>query len=123
MPELPDLVIYVEALRARTVGATLLGIRVIGPSWLRTVEPRLAEAEDHRVRGVRRLGKRIVFELDGDLFVVLHLMVAGRLRWRAPRNESAAPRSRDSNLDPGSLSARRRGSARAGDTRACPGIP
>ena len=90
MPELPDLTIYVEALRRRVLGATLLGIRVFGPSWLRTVEPRLVEAEGRRVRGVRRLGKRIVFELDGDLFVVLHLMIAGRLRWRAPRKASAA---------------------------------
>jgi formamidopyrimidine-DNA glycosylase len=90
MPELPDITIYVEALRRRVLGATLLGIRVFGPSWLRTVEPRLVEAEGRRVRGVRRLGKRIVFELDGDLFVVLHLMIAGRLRWRAPRKASAA---------------------------------
>ena len=105
MPELPDLAIYVEALRARTVGATLLGIRVFGPSWLRTVEPRLVEAEGRRVRGVRRLGKRIVFELDGALFVVLHLMVAGRLLWRAPRNESAvtAPASRHPKTELGAL--------------------
>ena len=105
MPELPDITIYVEALRARVRGATLLGIRVFGPSWLRTVEPRLVEAEGRRVRGVRRLGKRIVFELDGDLFVVLHLMIAGRLRWRAPRKDStpAAPASRRPKNELGAL--------------------
>ena len=105
MPELPDITIYVEALRARTAGATLLGIRVFGPSWLRTVEPRLVEAEGRRVRGVRRLGKRIVFELDGDFFVVLHLMIAGRLRWRAPRKEptAAAPASRRPKHELGAL--------------------
>jgi formamidopyrimidine-DNA glycosylase len=105
MPELPDITIYVEALRARSVGATLLGIRVFGPSWLRTAEPRLLEAAGRRVRGVRRLGKRIVFELDGDLFVVLHLMVAGRLRWRAPPNDSAtaAPASRRPRNELGAL--------------------
>ena len=105
MPELPDITIYVEALRARVRGATLLGIRVFGPSWLRTVEPRLVEAEGRRVRGVRRLGKRIVFELDGDFFVVLHLMIAGRLRWRAPRKESAAaaPASRRPKDEVGAL--------------------
>jgi formamidopyrimidine-DNA glycosylase len=105
MPELPDITNYVEALRTRTVGATLLGIRVFGPSWLRTVEPRLVEAGGRRVRGVRRLGKRIVFELDGDLFVVLHLMIAGRLRWRAPRKEpaAAAPASRHPKSELGAL--------------------
>jgi len=104
MPELPDITIYVEALRARSVGATLLGIRVFGPSWLRTVEPRLLEAEGRRVRAVRRLGKRIVFELDGDLFVVLHLMIAGRLHWRAPRREPAeAPASRRPKNELGAL--------------------
>jgi len=105
MPELPDLTIYVEALRRRVLGATLLGIRVFGPSWLRTVEPRLVEAEGRSVRGVRRLGKRIVFELDGDLFVVLHLMIAGRLRWRAPGKASAAgaPASRRPKNELGAL--------------------
>ncbi|MCX5739980.1 MAG: formamidopyrimidine-DNA glycosylase [Proteobacteria bacterium] len=91
MPELPDITVYIDALRARVLGAALLGIRVFGPSWLRTVEPKLVEAEGCRVRELRRLGKRIVFELDGDLFVVLHLMVAGRLRWRAIRQQPESP--------------------------------
>ena len=91
MPELPDITIYLEALRARALGATLLEIRVFGPSWLRTVEPKLAEAEGRRVRGLRRIGKRIVFELDEELFLVLHLMVAGRLRWRAVATRAATP--------------------------------
>ncbi len=91
MPELPDIAIYLEALGARVLGATLLGIRVFGPSWLRTVEPKLAVTEGRRVRALRRIGKRIAFELDGDLFVVLHLMVAGRLRWRAIGKEPEPP--------------------------------
>ncbi len=91
MPELPDITIYIEALRARVCGATLHDIRVFGPSWLRTVEPKLTDATGHRVQELRRMGKRIVFELDGDLFVVLHLMVAGRLRWRATRTEAVSP--------------------------------
>lgn len=91
MPELPDITIYLEALHARALGATLLEIRVFGPSWLRTVEPERAEAEGRRVRGLRRIGKRIVFELEHDLFLVLHLMVAGRLRWRAIERRPATP--------------------------------
>ena len=90
MPELPDITIYLEALRARALGATLLEIRVYGPSWLRTVEPTRAEAEGRRVRGLRRIGKRIVFELEEELFLVLHLMVAGRLRWRGIAKPTAS---------------------------------
>ena len=93
MPELPDIELYVAALRARVTGATVLGVRVHGPSWLRTVEPPLAEAEGRSVRGIRRVGKRIVLELDGDLFLVLHLMIAGRLQWRAAGARSSAERA------------------------------
>ena len=82
MPELPDITVYLEALRARIVGRPLLRIRVAGPSWLRSVDPPLAAVEGRRVRGLRRLGKRIAIELDGELFVVLHLMIAGRLHWK-----------------------------------------
>jgi len=105
VPELPDITVYLEALGARVRGATLLGIRVFGPSWLRTVEPKLALAEGRRVRALRRIGKRIAFELDGDLFVVLHLMVAGRLRWRAIRSEteSASRAARRSKNELGAL--------------------
>jgi formamidopyrimidine-DNA glycosylase len=82
MPELPDVDLYVERLAARVVGTRLEGIRLSGVSLLRSVEPPLSEAAGRRVTGVRRLGKRIVVALEGDLFLVLHLMIAGRLRWR-----------------------------------------
>ncbi|HEY6865649.1 MAG TPA: DNA-formamidopyrimidine glycosylase family protein [Candidatus Eisenbacteria bacterium] len=83
MPELPDIVVYCESLTPRIVGATFTRARVVGPNLLRTVEPPLESAEGRTVRGVRRLGKRIVIALQGDLFLVLHLMIAGRLHWRA----------------------------------------
>ena len=95
MPELPDITVYIEALRARITGATLLGIRALGPAWLRTAVPPLSEAAGRRVVAVRRIGKRIVFALEGDLFVVLHLMIAGRLQWRAAGAKSKAGRSRN----------------------------
>ena len=85
MPELPDVVVYVERLASLTVGRELLGVRVASPFLLRTVDPTLTEASGKRVLGVRRLGKRIVLALEGGIFSVLHLMIAGRLRWRAPR--------------------------------------
>ena len=83
MPELPDVALYVEHLAARLADATLARARVTGPNLLRTAEPPLAVAEGRAVRGVRRLGKRIVLALDGDLFLVIHLMIAGRFHWRA----------------------------------------
>jgi formamidopyrimidine-DNA glycosylase len=83
MPELPDIVVYLECLHRRVAGQTLERIRLASPFLLRTVEPPPAQAEGRTVRGLRRLGKRIVFELDGGLFVVLHLMIAGRLHWKA----------------------------------------
>ena len=83
MPELPDIVVYCESLTSRIVGATFTRARVLGPNLLRTVEPPLESAEGRTVRGVRRLGKRIVIALEADLFLVLHLMIAGRLHWRA----------------------------------------
>ncbi|HEY8370792.1 MAG TPA: DNA-formamidopyrimidine glycosylase family protein [Thermodesulfobacteriota bacterium] len=79
MPELPDVTVYVEALRRRTVGRTLVAVRVASPFVVRTADPPLAEAAGRRVVDVRRLGKRIVLALDGDLFLVVHLMIAGRL--------------------------------------------
>jgi len=82
MPELPDVTVYVESLRSRIVGAILRRIRIASPFLLRSVDPPPGEAEGRRVSGVRRLGKRIVVELEGGLFVVLHLMIAGRLRWK-----------------------------------------
>jgi formamidopyrimidine-DNA glycosylase len=85
MPELPDVTVYVERLNALLSGATLRRVRLRSPFLLRTVEPPLAAVEGRTIAGVRRLGKRLVFELRGDaaepLFLVLHLMIAGRLRW------------------------------------------
>jgi formamidopyrimidine-DNA glycosylase len=83
MPELPDVVVYLECLGRRVVGRTLDRVRLTSPFLLRTAEPPLSVAEGKAVRGLRRLGKRIVFELDGDLFLVLHLMISGRLHWKA----------------------------------------
>lgn len=82
MPELPDVVVYVEALERRILGQPLEGVRIASPFVLRSVNPPVAEAAGHGVIGVRRLGKRIVVALEGGLFSVIHLMIAGRLRWR-----------------------------------------
>ena len=84
MPELPDLTVYIESLEARIANRTLLRIRLLNPFILRTAVPPIAEAEGRKVLGLRRLGKRIVIVLEDELFLVLHLMVAGRLRWLAP---------------------------------------
>ena len=81
MPELPDITVYVEALNARVRGATLEEARLNTPFLLRTVEPPLSSLAGKRVVAVARLGKRIVFELEEELFLVLHLMIAGRLHW------------------------------------------
>jgi formamidopyrimidine-DNA glycosylase len=81
MPELPDITVYIEALESRVVGQTLEHVRIAKPFLLRSVDPPIGAAEGKRVQGVRRMGKRIVLELDGDLFLVIHLMIAGRLRW------------------------------------------
>lgn len=84
MPELPEITMYVEALRSRLVGETIVGVRLRSPSLLKTWEPPLSSVTGVGVQEVSRLGKRLVFALDGELFLVLHLMVTGRLRWRAP---------------------------------------
>ncbi|MGF1466383.1 MAG: DNA-formamidopyrimidine glycosylase family protein [Sandaracinaceae bacterium] len=81
MPELPDVTVYVEAIAARTVGSTLDGIRLASPFVLRSVEPTVDEVVGREVVGVDRLAKRIVLELAGETFVVIHLMIAGRFRW------------------------------------------
>jgi formamidopyrimidine-DNA glycosylase len=82
MPELPDVTVYVESLAARVVGHRLQRVRVVNPFVLRTALPPLSEVEGLRVDAVRRIGKRIVIALDGGLFIVIHLMIAGRLAWR-----------------------------------------
>jgi formamidopyrimidine-DNA glycosylase len=82
MPELPDVTVYVERLSALLGSAVLERVRLKSPFLLRSVAPPLASANGRRVQGVRRLGKRIVLELEGELFLVLHLMIAGRLHWK-----------------------------------------
>jgi formamidopyrimidine-DNA glycosylase len=81
LPELPDIVVYVEALEKRVVGHTLEKIRVAKPFLVRTVDPPLSALEGRRVESVRRVGKRIAIGFDDDLWLVVHLMIAGRLRW------------------------------------------
>ncbi|MBN1628262.1 MAG: formamidopyrimidine-DNA glycosylase [Thermoleophilia bacterium] len=86
MPEIPDIEAYLEALRPRVLGSRLLGVRLTDPFLLRTVDPPLSALAGSRVESMERLGKRIVFGLAspaGPLFMVLHLMVAGRLHWKA----------------------------------------
>ena len=83
MPELPDVAVYLEALERRVLGRTLTGVRLISPFVLRTVEPPIAAVAGRRVLHLRRIGKRIVLGLEGDLHLVIHLMIAGRLRWGA----------------------------------------
>jgi len=84
VPELPDVTIYVEALTARIAGTTLHKVRLANPFVLRTVEPGPRDVEGKRVRELRRLGKRIVIALEDELFIVIHLMIAGRFRWLPP---------------------------------------
>lgn len=96
MPELPDITVYLEALERRVVGQRLLGVRISSPFLVRTFEPPIETAIGHEVRELRRLGKRIVFGFDDDLWFVLHLMIAGRLHWKpsaaklAGKNQLAA---------------------------------
>jgi formamidopyrimidine-DNA glycosylase len=84
VPELPDVVVYLEALEHHVVGQTLERLKLFSPFVLRSVDPPIQSIDGAIVRGVRRVGKRIVLEFDHDLFLVLHLMIAGRLRWREP---------------------------------------
>src|SRR5215207_1602343 len=95
MPELPDIVVYLECLKPRVLGQTFHCIRLANPFLLRSVEPSIQDCEDRAVTGLRRLGKRIVIGFESDLFLVIHLMIAGRLHWRMPpakppRNNLAA---------------------------------
>jgi formamidopyrimidine-DNA glycosylase len=84
VPELPDVELYLSALRPRIGGTTLAGVRIASPFLVRTVDPPVGAASGRRVTALRRLGKRIVIGLEPDLFLALHLMIAGRLRWRPP---------------------------------------
>ena len=81
MPELPDILLYQHSLEQRVRGQTIERIRLASPFLLRSVEPPITEAEGRTVLGIERVGKRLVFALEEDWFLVLHLMIAGRLKW------------------------------------------
>ena len=83
VPELPDITVYLEALESRIVGTRFEGARLVSPFLLRSVQPKLEETFGRNVRELRRIGKRIAIGLDDDLWLVLHLMIAGRLHWKA----------------------------------------
>ncbi|MGA7282830.1 MAG: DNA-formamidopyrimidine glycosylase family protein [Acidimicrobiia bacterium] len=104
MPELPDITVYIEALERRVLGETLRGVRVASPAVLRTYDPPFDAAAGSAVKAIHRVGKRIVFEFEAGTFMVIHLMVAGRLRWETPGK--AIPKKvglAALDFDPGSL--------------------
>ena len=98
MPELPDITAYLHALEPRIVGKPLERVRLASPFLLRTVKPPVTDAEGSTVRELRRIGKRIAIGLDGDLWLVLHLMIAGRLHWR-PRDAKLGGRNNLAGFD------------------------
>ena len=85
MPELPDILLYLHALEPRIAGKRIAGVRLASPFLLRSVDPPLSAVEGRTVVGLRRLGKRVVIEAEGQLFLVFHLMIAGRFRWKPAR--------------------------------------
>jgi formamidopyrimidine-DNA glycosylase len=91
MPELPDVTVYIEALERRIVGQPLVAYAILSPFVLRTVEPALDELVGRRVERIERLGKRIIVAFEHDLYVVIHLMIAGRFRWLAPNARNKVP--------------------------------
>ena len=91
MPELPDVTVYQEALAARIAGRTLARVRIVSPFVLRSLDPPATELEGRVVAAVRRLGKRLVIAFEGELFIVIHLMIAGRLHWK-PAGTRLSPR-------------------------------
>jgi len=98
MPELPDITVYIEALESRILNETYERTRLAGPFLLRTVDPPMSELENRRVLSLKRVGKRIAVELEGDLWFVIHLMIAGRLHWKkhgAPVPKKRAPAAFD----------------------------
>jgi formamidopyrimidine-DNA glycosylase len=92
VPELPDIVVYIEALEKRIMGQTLEAVRLASPFLLRTADPPLRAVEGKRVLKLRRIGKRIAIGVEGDLWLVLHLMIAGRLHWRGRGVKVSRPR-------------------------------
>ena len=92
MPELPDIVIYIEALEKRILGQVLEGVRLVSPFLLRTTDPPLMSAVGKRVRELRRVGKRIAIGMDDEIWLVLHLMIAGRLHWQKRGAKVSRPR-------------------------------
>jgi formamidopyrimidine-DNA glycosylase len=84
VPELPDILLYLRALEPRIVGQRVNAVRLASPFLLRSVDPPLSAVEGRRVVGLRRMGKRVVIEAEGNLFLVFHLMIAGRFRWKTP---------------------------------------
>jgi len=92
VPELPDITAYLTALKSRVIGEPLEQLRIASPLLLRTAVPRIESVEGRTVRSLRRIGKRIVFVFDDDLFLVLHLMIAGRLHWRDLKPNADRPK-------------------------------
>ncbi|MGZ4730506.1 MAG: Fpg/Nei family DNA glycosylase [Terriglobales bacterium] len=93
MPELPDIAAYITSLEARIVGQPIEHVRLASPFLLRTVQPPVADVEGRMVREVRRIGKRIAIGVEGDLWLVMHLMIAGRLHWKPPQAKLAGRKS------------------------------
>jgi formamidopyrimidine-DNA glycosylase len=112
MPELPDIAVYLDRLGARIVGHRLESLRLLNPFLLRTALPPIASATGRRVVGVERVGKRIVVALEGDLFLVVHLMIAGRLQWLAPGKTAARNALAFFAFDSGTLALTEAGSRR-----------
>jgi formamidopyrimidine-DNA glycosylase len=90
VPELPDITLYTEAIAARALGHALVGVRITSPFLLRTFDPPIEATENRVLVGVSRLGKRVVLALEAELFIVIHLMIAGRFRWLEPGTKMPA---------------------------------
>ena len=112
MPELPDIAVYLDRLAGRIVGHRLEAVRLLDPFLLRTALPPIASASGRRVVGVERLGKRVVIALEGELFLVVHLMIAGRLQWLAPAKTTARNALAFFTFDSGTLALTEAGSRR-----------
>jgi len=110
LPELPDIAVYLDALKRRVEGARLLKVRLLNPFLLRTAVPPIADAEGKKVVGLRRMGKRIVLALEDDLFLVIHLMIAGRLQWDSKRKGLAVLEFDTGNLTLAEAGTKRRAS-------------